>query len=57
MATIPAGLVRHLRNLAKALLMACTVLLVSATAQSDAGAAPAKAIEVKIMNSANMSSS
>ena len=42
MATIPAGLVRHLRNPAKALLMLCTVLLVSATAQSVAEAAPAK---------------
>ena len=42
MATIPAGLVRHLRNPAKALLMLCTVLLVSATAQSAAEAAPAK---------------
>ena len=42
MATIPAGLVRHLRNPAKALLMLCTVLLVSATVQSAAEAAPAK---------------
>ena len=42
MATIPAGLIRHFRNPARALLMLCTVLLVSATAQSATEAAPAK---------------
>jgi pimeloyl-ACP methyl ester carboxylesterase len=42
MATISAGLARHLRIPATGLLMLCTLLLVPITAPSDADAAPAR---------------